>query len=225
MAGSLNKVILIGRLGRDPELSYTANGQALAKLSVATDEGYRDKQTGQRVDRTEWHRVVVWRKAAEFCGNYLKKGSLVNIEGKLQTRKWQDQNGQDRWTTEIVADRVQGLDSPRDNSQQGAPQSGGYTQQGAPQSGGYTQQGAPQSGGYAQQGAPQNGGYTQQGAPQSGGYAQQGAPQNGGYAQQGAPQNGGYTQQGAPQSAPRPPEEDLGPAFPSEASGMDDVPF
>jgi len=183
MAGSLNKVILIGRLGRDPELSYTPNGQARAKFSIATDEGYRDRQTGQKVERTEWHNIVAWRQTAEFCGNYLAKGRLVLVEGKLQTRKWQDQNtGQDRYMTEIVADNVQGLDRAPEGQQ------GGYQQQG--------------QGGYQQNNAQQG----QQG--QQGGYQQQGA---------------GQGQRG--QARRQEPEEDLGPAFPSEASGMDDVPF
>lgn len=130
MAGSMNKVILIGRLGRDPELSYTPNGQARCKFSIATDEGYRDRQTGQKVERTEWHNIVAWRQTAEFCGNYLGKGRLVMIEGKLQTRKWQDQNtGQDRYMTEIVADNVQGLDrAPEGQFKQSGQQQGGYQQ-------------------------------------------------------------------------------------------------
>ncbi|HCF04622.1 MAG TPA: single-stranded DNA-binding protein [Desulfomicrobiaceae bacterium] len=110
MAGTLNKVILIGRLGRDPELRYTPSGQAVANFSLATDESYTTKD-GQRVERTEWHRIVVWGKQAEFCGNYLSKGRLVYVEGRLETRKWQDNQGQDRTTTEIRADRVLGLDS------------------------------------------------------------------------------------------------------------------
>lgn len=110
MAGTLNKVILIGRLGRDPELRYTPSGQAVANFSLATDESYTTKE-GQRVERTEWHRIVVWGKQAEFCGNYLSKGRLVYVEGRLETRKWQDNQGQDRTTTEIRADRVLGLDS------------------------------------------------------------------------------------------------------------------
>lgn len=111
MAGSLNHVTLVGRLGRDPELSYTPAGQAVAKFSVATDEGYKDKSTGQKVERTEWHNIVAWRGQAEFCANYLAKGRLVLVEGKLQTRKWQDKDtGQDRYMTEIVAHNVQGLD-------------------------------------------------------------------------------------------------------------------
>ena len=146
MAGSLNKVIIIGRLGQDPKLSYTTSGQAVANFSVATDEGYRDRQTGQRVERTEWHRVVAWRQTAEFCGNYLGKGRLVMVEGKLQTRKWQGQDGQDRYTTEIVADNVQGLDRAPDGQYNQPGQQGGYQQQG--QQGGYQQennyQGQPQ---------------------------------------------------------------------------------
>lgn len=110
MAGSLNKVLLIGRLGRDPEMRYTASGQPVANFSIATDETYTSKD-GQKVEKTEWHRIVVWGKQAEFCGNYLSKGRLVYIEGKLETRKWQDKEGMERTTTEIRADRVLGLDS------------------------------------------------------------------------------------------------------------------
>lgn len=100
----VNKVILVGTLGRDPEVRYTPNGNAIANLSVATSEQWTDKQTGERQDRTEWHRVVIFGKLAEIAGEYLKKGSQVYLEGKLQTRKWQDQSGQDRYSTEIVLD-------------------------------------------------------------------------------------------------------------------------
>ena len=195
MAGSMNKVILVGRIGQDPKLSYTTSGQAVANFSVATDEGYRDKQTGQKVERTEWHRIVAWRHQAEFVGNYLGKGRLVMVEGKLQTRKWQDQSGQDRYSTEVVADSVQGLDR--------APE-GAFNQAGQQQAG-------QQQGGYQQQNN-----YQQQGQSQ-GGYQQQ---------QQASQQPQGQPQQGQPQGQQtQQPEEDLGPAFPSEASGMDDVPF
>lgn len=116
MAGSLNKVQLIGRLGRDPDMRYTASGQPVANFSMATDETYTNRE-GQKVERTEWHRIVVWGKQAEFCGNYLTKGRLVYVEGKLETRKWQDKEGMERTTTEIRADRVVGLDSrPADGS-------------------------------------------------------------------------------------------------------------
>ena len=94
----LNKVMLIGRLGRDPELRYTQSGSPVATLNVATDESYVDRD-GNKVERTEWHRVSVFQRQAENCANFLAKGSLVYVEGNLQTRKWQDQNGQDRYTT------------------------------------------------------------------------------------------------------------------------------
>ena len=105
----LNKVQIIGRLGRDPELRYSQSGSPVCTLSVATDEGYTDRD-GKKVDRTEWHRVVLYSKAAENCNQFLKKGSLVYVEGSLQTRKWQDQQGQDRFSMEIKAQRVQFLD-------------------------------------------------------------------------------------------------------------------
>ena len=105
----LNKVQIIGRLGRDPELRYSQSGSPVCTLSVATDEGYTDRD-GKKVERTEWHRVVLYSKAAENCNQFLKKGSLVYVEGSLQTRKWQDQQGQDRFSTEIKAQHVQFLD-------------------------------------------------------------------------------------------------------------------
>ncbi len=111
MARGINKVILIGNLGKDPEVRYTPNGGAVATISLATSESWKDKNTGETVDRTEWHRVVFFRRLAEIAGEYLKKGSKVYIDGKLQTRKWQDKDGQDRYTTEIVANEMQMLDS------------------------------------------------------------------------------------------------------------------
>jgi single-strand DNA-binding protein len=98
----INKVILIGNLGQDPEVRYMPNGGAVANLTLATSESWRDKQTGEMKERTEWHRVVIFGKLAEVAAEYLKKGSQVYIEGSLQTRKWQDQSGQDRYTTEVV---------------------------------------------------------------------------------------------------------------------------
>jgi single-strand DNA-binding protein len=100
----VNKVILVGTLGRDPEVRYTPNGNAIANLNMATSEQWTDKQSGERQERTEWHRVVIFGKLAEIAGQYLKKGSQVYLEGKLQTRKWQDQSGQDRYSTEVVLD-------------------------------------------------------------------------------------------------------------------------
>ena len=154
---SLNKVMIIGRLGREPELKYTQSGSPVCTVSVATDESYTDN-SGQKVEKAEWHRIVVFQKAAENCSQYLAKGSLVFIEGRLETRKWQEQQGQDRFATEIKAQRVQFLDRKAD---------GQSSQQ----------------------------------------------------------QEGGRRQQGRRHAPPPSAYEDLGPAFPSEASGMDDVPF
>lgn len=109
MARGVNKAIIVGHLGRDPEIRYAASGAAVANVSVATTDSWKDKQTGENNEKTEWHRVVFFGRLAEIAGEYLKKGSQVYIEGRLQTRKWQDQNGQDRYTTEIVANDMQML--------------------------------------------------------------------------------------------------------------------
>ena len=109
MARGINKVILVGHLGQDPEVRYMPSGGAVTNLSVATTDSWTDKNSGQRQDRTEWHRVAMFNKLAEIAGEYLKKGSQVYIEGRLQTRKWQDNNGQDRYTTEIIASDMQML--------------------------------------------------------------------------------------------------------------------
>lgn len=114
---SLNFVQLIGRLGRDVDLKYAQSGNAVANISIATDESYTDRD-GNKVQRTEWHRVVAYGKTAENCANYLAKGSLVYVEGSLQTRKWTDQSGQERYTTEIKAQRVQFLDRKGDGGSQ-----------------------------------------------------------------------------------------------------------
>ncbi len=156
MSRGINKVILIGTLGRDPEVRYApSTGNAIANLSVATSEVWNDRQTGERQERTEWHRVVIFGKLAEIAGQYLRKGSQVYLEGRLQTRKWTDQNGMDRYTTEVVIDqrgtmqmldrRPQGGDAPFDQqSGQGGWQQPGPTG-GAQQAGGFGGgQGAPQ---------------------------------------------------------------------------------
>lgn len=109
MARGVNKVILIGTLGNDPETKYMPNGDAVTTISIATNESWKDKQTGQQQERTEWHRIVAFRRLAEIMGEYLRKGSQVYIEGKLQTRKWQAQDGTDRYTTEIIANDMQML--------------------------------------------------------------------------------------------------------------------
>jgi single-strand DNA-binding protein len=109
MARGINKVILVGNLGKDPEVRYMPNGNAVANITLATSESWKDKQTGETQEKTEWHRVVLFRRLGEIAGEYLKKGSQVYIEGKLQTRKWQDSSGNDRYTTEIVANEMQML--------------------------------------------------------------------------------------------------------------------
>ena len=131
MARGVNKVTLIGNLGADPEVRYTANGSAVANIRLATAESWRDKESGEQQERTEWHRVVFFSRLAEIVGEYLKKGSQVYIEGRLQTRKWQDRDGNDRYTTEIVANEMQmlggrgggagGGDSDAPGSGQGRP--------------------------------------------------------------------------------------------------------
>ena len=129
MAG-INKVILIGNLGRDPELRYTQNGQPVANFSLATSEQWTDKNSGEKVERTEWHRVVVWGRSAEHCSQYLAKGRTVYIEGRLQTREWEDKEGQKRSTTEVNAQTVQFLGGPRGQNQPdaGSPQTGSPSQ-------------------------------------------------------------------------------------------------
>lgn len=123
MARGINKVILVGNLGADPETRYTASGAAVTNISLATSESWRDKQTGEQQERTEWHRVVFFNRLAEIAGEYLRKGRQVYVEGSLRTRKWQDQNGQDRYTTEIVADEMQMLGGREDGP--GSGSSGG----------------------------------------------------------------------------------------------------
>lgn len=157
----INKVILVGNLGQDPEVRYMQNGNAVANISVATSESWKDAQ-GQPQDRTEWHRIVIFGKLAEIAGEYLRKGSQVYLEGKLQTRKWQDNEGKDRYSTEVVIDQggvMQMLGSKPDGAAQGSQ--GGYGNQQ-----GYGQQ---QNSGYApkqQQPAPQKSAPQQRPAPQ-----------------------------------------------------------
>lgn len=128
MGRGINKVILVGNLTRDPEIRYAASGSAIANISVATSEKWKDKQTGQDQERTEYHRVVMFNRLGEIAGEYLKKGSQVYIEGKLQTRKWQDSDGNDKYTTEIVANEMQMMGSS------GGGSSGGQGSQGQQQS-------------------------------------------------------------------------------------------
>lgn len=135
MARGVNKVIVVGTLGNDPEVKYSASGSAIANLSVATSEQWKDKQTGEKKEQTEWHRIVIFGKLAEVAGEYLRKGSQVYIEGQLRTRKWTDSNGVDKYTTEIVIPQIGGvmqmLGGKRDDSgHQPCQQSGQQTQGG-----------------------------------------------------------------------------------------------
>lgn len=139
MARGINKVILIGNLGNDPDTRFTPQGTAVTNLSLATDESYKDKQTGQIVPKTEWHRVILFNRLAEIAKEYLQKGSKVYIEGRLQTRKWQNKEGVDMYTTEIVGNELQMLDGKQDGQQGQAPRQ----QQQRPQYAGNQQQ-APQ---------------------------------------------------------------------------------
>ena len=214
----VNKVIIVGNLGQDPEVRFMPNGSAVANFTVATSETWKDKQSGEQKEKTEWHRIVIYQRLAEIAGEYLKKGSKVYLEGRLQTRKWQNQQGADQYTTEIVANEMQMLDS---RGQGGGQQAGGFSGQSAPQqTGGFAGQGQ-QQGGYANQAQPkapqqpvykapqQQSGYQQQ-APQqqSGGYAQQGQ-------QQGGFNQGQQNQQQAPKVNPQEPTIDFD----------DDIPF
>jgi len=168
MARGINKVILVGNLGADPETRYTASGAAVTNIRIATSESWKDKQTGENQERTEWHRVVFFSRLAEIAGEYLRKGSQVYVEGSLRTRKWQDQGGQDRYSTEIVANEMQMLgsrggdnfDRPAQQTQPGGfrdspPQQGVASQQAAaPQQASQSQAAPPADDGFAEDDIP-----------------------------------------------------------------------
>jgi len=160
MARGVNKVIIVGNCGQDPETRFMPSGGAVTNLSIATSESWKDKNTGDQQERTEWHRVVFFNRLAEIAGEYIKKGSKLYVEGSLRTRKWQGQDGQDRYTTEIVASEMQMLDS------RGGQQGGGDYQQSSNQQ--YGQQSAPQQNTPQQQApsGPQQGQNAPQQAPQ-----------------------------------------------------------
>lgn len=143
----INKVIIVGNLGQDPEVRFMPNGNAVANFTVATSETWKDKQSGEQKEKTEWHRIVMYQRLAEIAGEYLKKGSKVYLEGRLQTRKWQNQQGQDQYTTEIIVNDMQMLDSRHNQHVNGAEvqvqsQQGGFNQAPVQQQGGFNQ---PQS--------------------------------------------------------------------------------
>ena len=150
---SVNKVILVGNLGRDPEVRFMPNGEAVCNFSIATTDSWKDK-AGAKQERTEWHNIVMYRKLAEIAGEYLKKGRPVYVEGRLQTRKWQTKEGQDRYTTEIIADQMQMLGG-RDGAGSNASYDGGMNQSGGNDDSSYNQSPSP-SQAQAKSGSPSN---------------------------------------------------------------------
>ncbi|TWX51135.1 single-stranded DNA-binding protein [Colwellia hornerae] len=228
MAG-VNKVIILGNLGKDPEVRFMPNGGGVANLTIATSETWKDKQTGEQKEKTEWHRVVMFGKLAEIAGEYLKKGSKVYIEGSLQTRKWANQQGQDQYTTEIVVQGFNGSMQMLDSRGQGSGgQSPGFSGQSSQQQGGFSGQSSQQA---PQQAPQQQGGYSQQAPQQSQQPAykpaqqQQGgfnAPQQqGGYSQQAPQQQGGFANQGQQQKQSAPKVNPQEPTIDFD----DDIPF
>jgi len=218
VARGVNKVILVGNCGQDPETKFTASGAAIANLSIATSETWKDKQTGQPQERTEWHRVVFFGRLAEIVGEYVRKGSKVYIEGSLRTRKWQDQSGQDRYTTEIVANEMQLLDS-RNSDSSGDNSSNNYQ---GNQGGGSNYQGN-QGGGSNYQGN-QGGGSNYQGN-QGGGSNYQGNQGGGASYQNNAPSAPNRPQAQQPQPAPAAAPKPQYSAPPAMDSFDDDIPF
>lgn len=203
MAG-VNKVTILGNLGKDPEVRFMPNGGAVANITVATSDTWKDKQTGEQKEKTEWHRVVMFGKLAEIAGEYLKKGSKVYLEGSLQTRKWTNQQGQDQYTTEIVLQGFNGVMQMLDGKR--SDQQGGFQQQGQQQNSGFQQQAPQQQSSQQQYNKPaqQQGGFSPQGQ-------QQAPQQQGGFSQQGQQQ----PQQQAPKVNPQEPSIDFD----------DDIPF
>ena len=163
MARGINKVIIVGNCGQDPETRYLPSGGAVTNMSLATSEAWKDKNTGEQQERTEWHKVVFFNRLGEIAGEYLKKGSKVYVEGSLRTRKWQGQDGSDRYTTEIVASEMQMLDSR--GGQEGGGGGGGYQQNRPQQNQGQQNQGQ-QNQGQQNQGQMQNQGQQNQGQQQ-----------------------------------------------------------
>lgn len=229
MSRGINKVILVGNVGQDPEVRYLPNGGAVANVSLATSDSWMDKNSGQRQERTEWHRVVFFGKLADVVGQYVKKGSKLYVEGKLQTRKWQDQSGQDRYTTEIVVDGFSGQMQMLDGRGEGNATGGGMSNQGfaqsAPQS---NYQQAPAAASYQQPGYGQNDYSSNPSMPPQRPAPQQAAPQ------QTAPQQAvPHQMPPQPQSAPQqPPVQQPSQHFGSPASAGqgfddfdDDIPF
>jgi len=208
MSRGINKVILVGNLGQDPEVRYLPNGGAVANITLATSESWMDKNSGQRQEKTEWHRVVFFGKLADIVSQYVKKGSKLYVEGKLQTRKWQDQSGNDRYTTEVVVDSFNGQMQMLDGRGGGNANMGGGSNMGGGNQGGYGNNPVAQPNNFQQQ-APQQAAnpYQQpdyaQSAPQA---SQQPAPQQQAPQQQ-MPQQSAPQQQPQYQAAPQQPSQ------------------
>lgn len=218
----VNKVIIVGNLGQDPDVRFMPNGNAVANFTVATSETWKDKQTGEQKEKTEWHRIVIYQRLAEIAGEYLKKGSKVFLEGRLQTRKWQNQQGVDQYTTEIVANEMQMLDSRGQGqgayAQQG--QQGGFVPQNAQptQTSGFSPQGGFQP--KVQQAPQQQSGFIQpQQSPAQQNVPQQNAPQQSGFRQNQPAQQSGFAPPVAPQQTAK-----LNPQEP-DIDFDDDIPF
>ncbi|HEY6529102.1 MAG TPA: single-stranded DNA-binding protein [Cellvibrionaceae bacterium] len=209
MARGVNKVILVGNVGQDPEVRYTAGGSALASLSIATSDSWRDKQSGQMQERTEWHRVVFWARLAEIVGEYVKKGSKIYVEGRLQTRKWSDPQGVERYTTEIVASELQLLDGRGAGGPQHSAAEEGY-------GGGY----GP-GGGYPEGPGPSAAAPANYNSAPSYGAAPQPQPARG-PAPNYPPKDSNYRQPNRPAPSPQAPPQ---PAPPAMDSFDDDIPF
>jgi single-strand DNA-binding protein len=149
---SVNKAIILGNLGKDPEVRYMQNGGAVANLSIATSQTWKDKQTGEKKEKTEWHRVVLYNRIAEVAGKYAKKGSLLYIEGRIETKKWTDKDGQDRYTTEIIGDQMQLVGGRETGGGAGGNDDDGFSGGGrgaVPSGGGYQRSAEPSGGGVA----------------------------------------------------------------------------
>ena len=236
MGRSVNKVTIIGTLGRDPEMKYMPNGNAVVNLSVATDESYNDKQSGQKVEKTEWHRLTAYGKLAEIIGQYLKKGSRAYFEGKLQTREW-EKDGIKRYTTEIITNDMMMLDSRGEGAGMGgnagfsgnAPSNAPMNQSpsaamGGMAAGGFAQGAPAAQPGFNQQApqqpAQQQGGFQPRQPAQQGGFQQQPAQQP---AQQAPQQQGGFQPQQAP--AQQPAQQPAAQPANNFDSFDDDIPF
>lgn len=225
MAASVNKAIIVGNLGKDPEIRYFPDGSPTATLSVATTSAWNDKNTGEKKEHTEWHRIVLYGRQAEICAQYLSKGKQVYIEGRLQTRQWEDKEGIKRYTTEIIASNMQMLGTRADaGNQTGAAGQGGYAQGSAPQTGGSPPggyQASPASSGGYQSGAAQ-GNYQEK---QSTKAATPAPPPEEDYQNPGSPGGANYPDDAEPDEIRESMDTPVGAVPPGDGPEDDDIPF